>query len=322
MSNYYRADFGEYSPGQALSSKVTDAHASYVPADFTMAPTKSFDGIDHSDRWGYGEWPALDVEPVEEMHYWNGRPVTKRAPRTVVARPDPYAQPLGRPLTHAIPVHDPDATFANWVNMLGVNPTSRPPSSRTGPQREAHRIIPTDNRVDFLALPSRPVTQANPGESASPQFGAPLPPQRPNTRGLLKDPRRPPASPIVRNLSVTFAASEGTPGTYKYRGGETQRDHEREREKERKGPSYDRLHLDRGAVDGHMLPPTSTSNTSSPARLPPPRRGDAKSVDLGVTASSTKIGSTSAWSDWGNDTEGVSWWESGRRWGSARVGRD
>jgi hypothetical protein len=182
---------GAFLSGQALASRVVDAHASYVPSDFTLAPTKYANkgaDIDHSDRWGYGDWPDLDVESMEGRYRWNGRPVTKHAARSVVAAPILYGDRVGRPLTHGVGQEDPAASFANWVNAIGLDPASRPGSTHRSNNREGYRIIKSDDKVDFLALPSRPTTQHDTAPVASPtQFGAPAPPRsRPGTRGLLK----------------------------------------------------------------------------------------------------------------------------------------
>jgi len=180
---------GAFLSGQALAAKVQDVHAAYVPTDFTIAPTKRSQelcGIDHSDRWNYGDWPDLDVEEMCEKFHWNGRPVTKRAARTVFARPHEHALTLGRPLTKAVHTDDCDESFANWITKVGVDPSSRPPSTHQSNFRAGVRIIKSDDRYDFLALPSRPGTQAEAIESTSPRFGAPAPPSRPGTRGVLK----------------------------------------------------------------------------------------------------------------------------------------
>jgi hypothetical protein len=180
---------GAFLSGQALAAKVQDVHAAYVPTDFTIAPTKRSQelcGIDHSDRWNYGDWPDLDVEEMCEKFHWNGRPVTKRAARTVFARPHEHALTLGRPLTKAVHTDDCDESFANWITKVGVDPSSRPPSTHQSNFRAGVRIIKSDDRYDFLALPSRPGTQAEAVESTSPRFGAPAPPSRPGTRGVLK----------------------------------------------------------------------------------------------------------------------------------------
>jgi predicted NAD/FAD-dependent oxidoreductase len=171
---------GAFLSGQALANRVMDAHSSCVPADFTLAPSKfvaAESGIDHSDKWGYGEWPLLDVEEGKETFRWNGRPVTKRHARTVVAQPNPSGPPVGRPLTQAIHVDNADEAFANWMNTVRID--SARPSSQYHEHREAViRKVQTDSMVDYLALPSRPTTQANKETEATISFEGPAPPLR------------------------------------------------------------------------------------------------------------------------------------------------
>ena len=216
---------GAFLSGAALAQRLIEAHASYVPADFSLAPNKNMTdaGVDHSDRWGYGDWPELDVDANHQQFRWNGRPVTKRATRLMFQPPNPFAGvPLGRPLTRNV-CEDPDANFHNWIEGKGILPDSRPPSTHYGEgympiDREGRRIMPSDH-FDFLDVQSRPTTQvhmddagyphSNQGRAPpSPKTGAPAPPLRPLTRGLLKSSRSNIASPTVRNLSVKFVRED------------------------------------------------------------------------------------------------------------------